>query len=199
MQGSNEADKGQTLAPGSPAPARTAQVCTTAWRNFYHVPAPAARGSVPSAECGAQRKTLCFSACHCHFKCPLPPDCGSLAALRSLPDPGWQPLQPQPFMGQAEPCLLLTVTPPTPSRAFPPGSRGTAPLVGSPACLSCLLPHLLSVCTSPCSLPALAEPTHPGEHLLVLRGLGQSISSCGPFVGSPAFLRGYLAPEPRAS
>lgn len=133
MQGSNEADKGQTLAPGSPAPARTAQVCTTAWRNFYHVPAPAARGSVPSAECGAQRKTLCFSACHCHFKCPLPPDCGSLAALRSLPDPGWQPLQPQPFMGQAEPCLLLTVTPPHPFQSLSSRQQRNCPPCREPS------------------------------------------------------------------
>lgn len=165
------------------------------------MPAPTARGSVPSAECGAQRKTLCFSTCHYHFKCPTPAGCGSAGCLRGLFQTlGGSPHSRSHSWSKLSPARCSLSPPPTPSRAFPPGRRETAPLVGSPACISCLLPHLLSVCTLPCSLPALAEPTYPGGHLLVLRGLlhSQPASQSAPVGPSWALLPSSEATLPQS-
>lgn len=34
-------------------------------------------------------QTLCFSTCNCHFKCLIPPSCGSALCLAALSDPGF--------------------------------------------------------------------------------------------------------------
>lgn len=139
-----------------------------------------------------------------------------LTASLSFPGPGWPP--PQPLMVQGEPCPRSLSTP------FPHGlssrqkrncrpCRGPLSSMGAqPAFLAfLLLPTLVSVCTLPCRLPALAELPHPREHLLSLRDLlPRQLASCVkafkgsispgvPFVGSLVLIGGYLAPELRAN